>query len=222
LERGNLTDIGLGWTSGSAINLGIGLLGGAGAAILVTGLPLAGGQARFVLEPGSAAGWPSILFVSVVLLFGAVGEEMLFHGYGFQAPMPVLGAYATILPFAALFGISHFNNPHATLLGAVNTVGWGILFGYAFLRSGDLWLPIGLHFGWNVVLPLFGAPLSGFKIIVTGYSLKWSSPELWSGGAYGPEASLLTTGVLVLLFWYLGKAPVDHHRAFLLREMEED
>jgi membrane protease YdiL (CAAX protease family) len=93
-------------------------------------------------------------------------------------------------------------------LSTAITAGFGILFGYAYLRSRDLWLPIGLHFGWNFTLPLFGVNISGLRIRVTGYELSWTAGKLWSGGEYGPEASILTAGVLILLAAYLWKAPV--------------
>ena len=81
---------------------------------------------------------------------------MLFRGYAFQYLIGKMGPFATILPFGVLFGIVHGNNPNLTWLGLLNTAAWGVLLGFAFLRSGDLWLPIGLHFGWNWALPLFG------------------------------------------------------------------
>jgi membrane protease YdiL (CAAX protease family) len=88
------------------------------------------------------------------------------------------------------------------------TAGFGAVFGYAWLRSRDLWLPIGLHFGWNFTLPLFGVNISGLRIRVTGYELSWTAGNLWSGGDYGPEASILTLAVLALLFVFIRKAPV--------------
>jgi hypothetical protein len=90
----------------------------------------------------------------------------------------------------------------------VNTAGFGVLFGYAYLRSHDLWLPFGLHFGWNLSLPLLGVNVSGLTMNVTGYELSWSAGPLWSGGQYGAEASLLTSGVLVALSAYVFRAPV--------------
>ena len=103
----------------------------------------------------------------------------------------------------------------------VNTMAWGVLLGYSFVRSGDLWLPIGLHFGWNWALPLFGVNLSGFTMEVTGYALHWKIGPVWSGGAYGPEGGVLTSVVVVLLFVYLWKAPIRRQQAFLLRDSEE-
>ena len=89
----------------------------------------------------------------------------------------------------------------------MNTALFGILFGAALLRSHDLWLPVGLHFGWNVDLPFLGVDLSGLTIRVTGYELVWKAGDLWSGGEYGPEASILTSAVLVLLVLRCGKFP---------------
>ena len=97
--------------------------------------------------------------------------------------------------------------PH--LLGLFNTMLWVIIFGYAYLRTGALWLPIGLHYGWNVALPLFGANLSGFTMGVTGYALHWKTSDLWSGGAYGPEGSILTTLVVAALFFVIHRNTPD-------------
>ena len=94
-------------------------------------------------------------------------------------------------------------NPNSTLLGVGNTMLWGVLLGFAYWRTNALWLPIGLHFGWNVALPLFGANLSGFTMGVTGYALHWTDRCLWSGGDYGPEGSLLTTAIVIVLFFVL-------------------
>ena len=119
-----------------------------------------------------------------------------------------VGPFATILPVGVVFALLHGGNPHATWFAIANTAGFGILFGYAYWRSRDLWLPIGLHFGWNLVLPLFGVNLSGLTMKVTGYAMAWSAGRLWSGGDYGPEASVLTSAALVALSVYLWKAPV--------------
>jgi len=221
-EQGRLVDIGFAWNASSVRNLSLGLGGGILAAGVVLGGPLLTGAAAFSKAPQGDGGWSSVLFVSVILLFGGIGEEMLFHGYGFQVLLRVLGPWATILPVSLLFGLAHAGNLNFSWsLGFVNTVSWGVLLGYAFWRSGDLWLPIGLHVGWNWTLPLFGVNLSGFTIKVTGYEMTWKVGPLWSGGEYGPEAGLLTCGILALLFVCLRKAPVQRQSAFLLRGREE-
>jgi membrane protease YdiL (CAAX protease family) len=219
-ERGRLSDIGLGWNQASRHNLGVGAAAGVCAALLVVGLPLLTGAARIEWEAAPSFHWPTFFFVSLVLLFGAVGEEMLFRGYGFQVLVNALGPYATILPVSIVFGFAHAANSHATGLGIFNTVAWGVIFGVAFLRSGDLWLPIGLHFGWNWTLPVFGANLSGFKMVAGGYAMRWSAGPLWSGGEYGPEAGLLTSLVVIPLMVFLFRGPVRRQRAWLLRDLQ--
>ncbi len=200
-ERGQLSDLGLAWSNTSLREFLIGIAAAALAAVVVIGGPLASGMARFERTPGVEHPIASVLFVSLVLLFGAAGEELLFHGYAFQLLIRSLGAFATILPAGIVFGFAHAGNLNANLLGLINTALWGILLGYAYYRSQALWLPIGMHFGWNVTLPLFGVNLSGFTMGVTGYGLHWNAGNLWSGGGYGPEGSLLTTLVVVALFF---------------------
>jgi len=56
-----------------------------------------------------------------------------------------------------------------------------------------------------VALPLLGSNLSGFTMGVTGYTLEWKVGVLWSGGGYGVEGSLLTTAIVVALFFVLQK-----------------
>jgi len=222
-ERGNLLDVGFQWNSASVRNLLLGLAGGIVTAIVVIFGPVLEGAAE-VTKTGQPADVGSVVFVLVVLLFGAIGEEMLFHGYGFQVLMGALGPAATILPVSVVFAWAHSGNLSVTTMALVNTGLWGMVFGFAFWRSGDLWLPIGLHLGWNWTLPLAGANLSGFTIDVTGYAVHWRAGyERWSGGAYGPEGSVVNTGALVALFlWLILKAPVRRQTPFLLRERWDD
>jgi uncharacterized protein len=220
-EHGPLAGIGLGWNHASQSNLLLGIASGIGAASLVVALPVLMGLGRFVPDPESpASGW-TILFVTVALIFGAAGEEMLFRGYGFQMLIRVLGPYATILPVAVLFGMAHGTNPSVSRLAVANTIAWGVILGYAFWRSGDLWLPTGLHLGWNWMLPVFGVNLSGFTMRLTGYSVEWNIGALWTGGEYGPEGGLLTSAVAVALMVFLWKAPVQRQTPFLFRSREE-
>jgi membrane protease YdiL (CAAX protease family) len=211
-----LADSGL-WLNGcTGANLLLGLAGGAAAAAIVLVPPVVGGAAHFVTLQAEPASAGSVAFLVAMLAAGSIGEELLFRGYGLQMLIASVGPWASILPLGVLFGALHYGNPGATMLSSVITAGFGILFGYAYLRSHDLWLPIGLHFGWNFTLPLFGVNMSGLRIRVTGYEMSWSAGTLWSGGEYGPEASVLTLGVLVLLFFYIRRIPVRRQHSPLI------
>ena len=214
--RRHLADLGLKWNRPSMINLALGLAGGMGSAALILLPPLAVHIARLAPNGEGHVSWDVFLFTAAVLLAGAAGEEILFRGYGFQMLLGAWGPYTTVFTVAAIFGALHSMNPNSTWLGVVNTTGFGVLFGYAFLRSGDLWLPIGLHFGWNFTLPLFGVNVSGLTMRLSGVEMHWNVGPLWSGGEYGPEGSVLASAVLVALAFYIWKAPVRKQEPRLL------
>jgi membrane protease YdiL (CAAX protease family) len=217
-----LTDVGFPWNSDALRNALIGLAGGVGAAAFVLFTPVLAGLASIVHSPPDPnASWRAILFLPVLLLCGAMGEELLFHGFGFQVLLKCFGRFSTILPTGVIFGFLHASNPNASKLGIANTMAFGVLFGVAFLRSHDLWLPIGLHFGWNFTLPMFGVKLSGITIKPTGLEILWTAGPLWSGGEYGPEASILTSAILIVLALYVWKAPVRRQYAPLYDSASE-
>ena len=205
-EHRSLAAVGLMVNGAAGANLAFGIAGGMGAASLVLAPALLVGAAHFVplAEPPSAGTLP---FVTLILAAGSAGEEILFRGYGLQILMAAVGPFASIVPVGVIFALMHTGNPNATWFGIANTAGFGILFGYAYFRTRDLWLPIGLHFGWNFTLPLFGVNVSGLKMVVTGHEMVWTAGTFWSGGEYGPEASVLTSVVLLLLGIYIWKAP---------------
>lgn len=207
-ERGRLTDLGLAWNPEAARQLWMGLAAGAGAAA-ATALPaLAAGWAFYAPSPAPEAVFTpgKLLFVTVLLLFGAIGEELMFRGYPFQTVLQTFGVWTTILPFSVLFAVAHMGNLGSTPFSLGNTFLWGVVFGVAFVRTRTLWLPIGLHTGWNWALPALGINLSGFEVRLHPWVLEWRAPEWISGGAYGVEASVLTTlaagGLLFLLLRY--------------------
>lgn len=217
-ERAHLSQVGMGWNRLAAKHLQYGVLAGVLLGALVSLAPVACGLAHFEKIPDPAAGFAfgKLIFVTVLLLFGVVGEEMMFRGYAFQIVLRTFGPWATILPFALIFAWAHSGNLNASPLGLANTALWGVLLGYAVYRSGSLWLPIGLHFGWNWALPAFGTNLSGFNLSLSGYTLNWTAPEILSGGAYGPEGGLVTTVAGLGLGWWLSRGGIERQEGMLL------
>jgi len=142
-ENRRLVDIGLWWNRSSVDNIGLGILGGAGAACLVLAPPLLFRIAHFTPTPAEHPGLDTFAFVTILLIAGAAGEELLFRGYGFQLLLATFGPYATIVPVGILFALLHGSNPNVNAVAIANTAGFGTLFGYAYFRSRDLWLPSG-------------------------------------------------------------------------------
>ena len=215
-ESRSLADLGLDWREGAGRNLATGLLLGIGGAALVVIPPLVTGMAHFESLPEADISWRAAGFTPLLLFCGAAGEEIAFRGFTLQSLMRGYGAWAAILVMGAIFGLMHSQNPGSTALSVANTAAFGVLFGASLLRAHDLWLPIGIHFGWNATLPFLGVGLSGLTIRITRYQLVWTAGELWSGGRYGPENSLLASIVLIVLFVAVWKVPVSKGRAYLL------
>jgi len=92
-------------------------------------------------------------------------------------------------------------------LGLLNTVLIGIVLAIAYLRTRALWLPLGLHFGWNATLGLlFGLPVSGLDIFNVVTHSTADGPRWLTGGSYGIEASApgalaVVVGLLVVWKW---------------------
>jgi uncharacterized protein len=220
-ESRGLSDLGLQWARQAQRNLISGTLVGAGGAAILILLPVAFRVAHFESAAGETSPLTA-LFTLALLFCGAAGEEIAFRGFPLQFMIRGYGAWIAVPGIGILFGLLHGFNPGATPLSMANTAGFGILFGIALMRSHDLWLPIGLHFGWNATLPFLGVDLSGFTIQVVGYRVVWNAGTLWSGGTYGPEASILATVVLVFMFVAVWKMPVYRGWAYLLDAPPDD
>jgi membrane protease YdiL (CAAX protease family) len=72
-----------------------------------------------------------------------------------------------------------------------------LLHVYGYIRTRQLWLPIGLHAGWNIFQRSLGFPVSGYEL--SGLlDINVSGPKLWTGGAFGPEAGLIILPICAL------------------------
>lgn len=142
-----------------------------------------------------------VLGVAYVTMLAAMNEELAFRGYPFQRLVEGIGPVGGIVFLSVLFGALHLGNPHVSLWGFLNTIEVGALLAVAYLRTRSLWMPWGIHFGWNFALGLgFGLPVSGlndFAVAVQGTAV---GPEWLTGGSYGLEASLTGTVVIALSF----------------------
>jgi membrane protease YdiL (CAAX protease family) len=149
----------------------------------------------------------SLLYLGIFILVGW-NEELLFRGYRLQNLMDGLNPFWGVLISSLWFGIVHLGNPNteARLFVASGIFLAGVFLAYGYLSTKQLWLPIGLHIGWNFFEGVgFGFPVSGLDIYhLTRITV--SGPDVWTGGAFGPEAGLvLLPGLLlgtVLIFGY--------------------
>ncbi|MGD2152956.1 MAG: CPBP family intramembrane metalloprotease, partial [Gemmatimonadales bacterium] len=138
-----------------------------------------------------------------VLVVAAAAEELLLRGYAFQALVEGAGVIVAVILTSGLFALIHLNNPEVGWVALLNIGLAGVLFAAAYLRTRSLWVPIGMHWGWNfVMVAFFDLPVSGIVLDMPGYDTVVRGPDLLTGAAFGPEGGLVTTLlVLPLILW---------------------
>jgi membrane protease YdiL (CAAX protease family) len=176
-----------------AIGLALGTLivGGSAAIFTSFGWYAAKLELSEPLLPWSCAA----LFLSALV---AVFEETLFRGYALQVASGAFGDASAIIGTGVLFGALHLLNPTPGLPTWLKVVGcgcvafYGMLAAIARLATNGLWLPIGIHFAWNLLEDfVFGFPDSGVASPESLLHATVSGPVLLTGGGYGPEGGLV-------------------------------
>jgi hypothetical protein len=167
-----------------------GMAGGAGAFLLIMGVAAAKGWVRV-----PAWGWQvvtvpqlvrGILLTTSMHLAIVVAEEIVFRGYGFDTVMltgskPV-GLSALILWFAVGHAFNWQVVVGESALGlALTSLRW---------YSDALWLPMGYHFGWNIIQTAAFGPPDGFPSL---RPLHVHGPQRWIGKPGHPVPGLLMT-----------------------------
>ena len=185
LERRSADELQL--RASAARGLAGGVAAGAALFMLVCLILWAVGAVTF----GGFNGLAGVGAALAVAIASAVGEEIVFRGVIFRRLEAALGTSVALLISAAVFGLLHAGNAGAswtsTLAIALES---GVLLGILYAATRSLWLPIGLHLGWNFTEGgVFGAAVSGGQYQGI-FPVTLSGPNWLTGGAFGPEASL--------------------------------
>lgn len=145
----------------------------------------------------------------VIFSVGSVSEEALFRGYPFQTLSRAGLAAVGIILTSFLFASAHNANPGATVFSWVNTFLAGIWLCVAYLKTRNLWFPIGVHLAWNWVQGAFlGISVSGLSELASAPLLHVTEKgnAFVGGGDYGIEGGIACTIALVastLLIYFL-------------------
>jgi len=167
--------------------------------ITITGFALSGQT----FDAWLRAIWLALLVNAVA----AIGEEVLYRGLLLQGIEIAWDQWGALFISSIIFGGSHI------LVAGANESNWlqfipllalpGIMLGWAYLQTGNLWLATGIHFSWNLfqddILNLTGTyrgdTLFGLETTVSG-------PKWFVGTAYGIEVGV--AGILCLLLVSVG------------------
>ncbi|HKV94206.1 MAG TPA: CPBP family intramembrane glutamic endopeptidase [Candidatus Angelobacter sp.] len=129
--------------------------------------------------------------------FVALFEEFFFRGYALYALADGIGFWPGAIIMALLFARAHMGNSGETKIGIVAVVCFALFAAATLWRTGNLWMAVGAHAGWDWGQSFFyGVNNSGFQ--APGHLLNphTQGPAWLSGGPVGPEGSVVT-----LILW---------------------
>jgi membrane protease YdiL (CAAX protease family) len=153
---------------------------------------------------------PFIITACAILLFliaVGLGEEITFRGYmlrnlaeGFgKGKNSISAVAAAFIVSSVIFALAHGANPNASLMSTVNIALAGLVIGLGYVLTGELAIPIGMHIAWNFFEEfVYGFPNSGQVPANWLIGSVVNGPALWTGGAFGPEAGLIVTLLLIV------------------------
>jgi len=204
IEHRTITDYGLpgrksfGLQFWQGLAIGFAAISGLLAMMRVAGVFHFEGMA---LYGGEVAKW-AVLW-GLVFILVALREEFRARGYALFTLAAGIGFWPAAIISAAFFGYSHHGNTGEDWIGLINAGLFGLVACFLLRRTGNLWLPIGVHmaFDWGETY-FYGVADSGN--VLPGHLLTTSAsgPAWLSGGTVGPEGSVLCT-VLFLIVWAL-------------------
>lgn len=189
--------------------LATGALLGTAAVLLTAGMLWAVGALRFEgaatsdgLTPAGSWGMAA-LRLFLVLAPAALWEELAFRGLLQGALDEATNQRVVARALSSIaFGLVHLDNPGAGVrtTGIVMLAGWCL----ALVRE-QRGLPAAFtaHLAWNwIMAAVLHVPVSGLPFSTPGYRALPSGPAWLSGGAWGPEGSLIAALVLAAAAWY--------------------
>lgn len=138
-------------------------------------------------------GWAQVGDVLGPIGVAAFIEEVTFRGLLFRILEERAGTRWALAVSSIVFCVSHVANGGFGLISLISVTLAGLMWAGVYAVSRNLWVVSAHHACWNAAIFLSGLPLSGEETwraqapLVTEYR----GPVLWTGGAFGPEDSLV-------------------------------
>jgi len=179
--------------NGAARETGMGVGIGAAVGLIVAGVLAVTGS--FIVT-GSSNSWEVLLKCLPEQIMVATFEELMFRAVIFRIAEQRWGTRTALAVSFVLFAVAHLQNDSIGILAVITTGVVSLTLCAAYMLTRRVWLPIGIHFGWNFLYDgFFAVPVSGHA--ARGWlQVSLPGPEWLTGGAYGVEGSVLT-----LLVW---------------------
>jgi CAAX protease family protein len=207
--------------SARVYDLMTGAIIGAGILCAPIGALLATGAARIEPHLGTLSA-QALAIGLVVCFFNVVTQEALVRSYMFQELWAKYGAWiATIVTTIIFVALHAAPISHGTqgLIAGANILLASVLLSVAYVRTAQLWLPIGIHLGWNGLQgPVLGINVTGNDLAFGHWSVfSFPGDPLWTGGDMGVEGGLAgligpLIGVAIVMFAFKQQPKPDFAR----------
>ncbi|HTN37146.1 MAG TPA: CPBP family intramembrane glutamic endopeptidase [Arachidicoccus sp.] len=204
ISKKNLSVLGFRPTKSRVTNLGVGLLIAALCCTIYQIMTTAFLNNGWILNKHVTV--KAILESSRWNLVSVLYEELIFRGALLYIAIKKLGITKACILSAVCFGIYHwftfnvFGHPFMMGITFLMTAIVGFSWGLAFAKTSSLYLPIGLHLGWNLFCTvIFSNGSSGQAIFVRMNENQLQGLLSWLVFLYQVFALPLLT------FWYLDR-----------------
>lgn len=193
VDKRPLTTIGFG--PPRLFDLLIGTIIGAAIFAAPVGVLLATGAATYAPDLNAFTA-NALALGLIVCFFNVVTQEVLVRSYMFQELWAKYGAWVativTTLLFVALHTAAIVQGTQGLIAG-VNILAASLMLSLAYVRTGQLWLAIGIHLGWNGLQgPVLGINVTGNDLAFGRWRLfDFPGDPLLTGGAMGVEGGLV-------------------------------
>lgn len=145
-------------------------------------------------------------------------EEILCRGIVLHTLKEKTSLWVAIAVSTIMFVLPHWSSLFAGetiygVIGVANLILISIIFSLLTIHFKSIWAACGLHSFWNAILySVLGLNLSGNDETVTAiFNMQSAGENIWNGGVYGIEASIITTVVLAIatvLIWLANRKRV--------------
>ncbi len=204
IAKKHLSVLGFRPTKSRVTNLGVGLLIAVSCCIIHQIMTIAFVNNGWILNKQVTA--KEILESSRWNLVSVLYEELIFRGALLYIAIKIMGVTKACILSAVCFGIYHwftfnvFGNPFMMVITFLMTAIVGFSWAIAFAKTGSIYLPIGLHFGWNLFNNVvFSNGSSGQAIFVRMNENQLQGLSSWLVFIFMVFAFPLVT------FWYLDR-----------------
>jgi membrane protease YdiL (CAAX protease family) len=187
------THVGVGALWGIAFIVGL-----VGLIIILGGIQFKGIRSDYAIS--------GLIFLVITSFTVSVGEEVLFRGALQGIFKQAYGRWAGIIISSVIFFLIHSGNPgmFESILPPLNLFLGGLIIALIRERTGSLWIPIGLHWTWNLFQDLFGFATSGFSAKESLFMIHFiPGRDLVNGGNFGIEGSIVSIVALLVVCVYL-------------------